>query len=132
MSEWDQREVCPDGACVGVLSSDGTCKVCGKRGRAAAAVTTADAEGSGNALRGEATDFDEDDEYYYEDEEHGDGQGSDDDEDEDDDDDEGEPDADEEGVATVGWSDRKLCPDGGCVGVIGENGTCKVCGRRAG
>ena len=69
MSEWDQREVCPDGGCVGVLASDGSCKVCGKRGRAADAVATvAAAEGSGNALRGEATDFDEDDEYYYEDE----------------------------------------------------------------
>lgn len=126
MSEWDQREVCPDGGCVGVLGSDGACKACGKRGRAADAVTaTAGAEGSGNALRGEATDFDEDDEYYYEDED-------DDGEDSDDDDDEGEADSDEEGVATVGWSDRKLCPDGGCVGVIGDNGSCKVCGRGAG
>ncbi len=126
MSEWDQREVCPDGACVGVLGSDGTCKVCGKRGRAADAVeTTASAEGSGNALRGtEATDFDEDDEYYYEDED-------DEDSDDEDEDDEGEPDADEEGVATVTWTERKLCPDGACVGVIGDAGSCKVCGRRA-
>ena len=24
---------------------------------------------------------------------------------------------------------RKLCPDGACVGVIGEDGRCKVCGQ---
>jgi hypothetical protein len=27
--------------------------------------------------------------------------------------------------------DRALCPDGGCVGVIGDGGRCKVCGRAA-
>ena len=33
---------------------------------------------------------------------------------------------------TVGeWDQRQLCPDGGCVGVIGPDGTCKVCGRAA-
>ena len=24
---------------------------------------------------------------------------------------------------------RKLCPDGSCVGVIGDDGRCRVCGR---
>ncbi len=27
------------------------------------------------------------------------------------------------------WDQRMLCPDGGCIGVIGLDGTCKVCGR---
>ena len=27
---------------------------------------------------------------------------------------------------------RKLCPDGSCVGVIGADGRCKVCGRAGG
>jgi hypothetical protein len=26
-------------------------------------------------------------------------------------------------------SRRKLCPDGACVGVIGDDGLCRVCGR---
>ncbi len=26
--------------------------------------------------------------------------------------------------------DRELCPDGACVGVIGEDGACRVCGTR--
>jgi hypothetical protein len=29
------------------------------------------------------------------------------------------------------WDDRKLCPDGGCVGLIGDDGKCNVCGRSA-
>jgi len=29
------------------------------------------------------------------------------------------------------WDQRVLCPDGGCVGVIGPDGTCNVCGRAA-
>ena len=29
------------------------------------------------------------------------------------------------------WDKRQLCPDGACVGVIGQSGTCKVCGREA-
>jgi hypothetical protein len=134
MSEWDKRELCPDGGCVGLLGSDGTCSVCGKRGRdglAAAAVTSA--ADSGAAKRGDdTTDFDEDDEYYYEDD---DGDSDGDDEDDDDDDDEGDADVDEDGVASVaaagtpGWTERKLCPDGGCIGVIGNNGTCNVCGK---
>jgi hypothetical protein len=30
IDEWDERQVCPDGACVGVIAADGRCKVCGK------------------------------------------------------------------------------------------------------
>lgn len=28
--EWQERRLCPDGACTGVLGADGACKVCGK------------------------------------------------------------------------------------------------------
>ena len=27
------------------------------------------------------------------------------------------------------WEDRKLCPDGACIGVIGADGRCGECGR---
>lgn len=27
------------------------------------------------------------------------------------------------------FSERVLCSDGACIGVIGENGVCKVCGK---
>jgi hypothetical protein len=29
----------------------------------------------------------------------------------------------------IDFSTRLLCSDGACIGVIGENGTCKVCGK---
>jgi Zn-finger nucleic acid-binding protein len=29
------------------------------------------------------------------------------------------------------WQARKLCSDGGCTGVIGDDGTCGVCGKTA-
>lgn len=139
MSDWERRELCPDGGCVGVIGSDGICSVCGKRGTRPIEATAAD---SGGAKRGEATDFDEDDEYYYEDED-GDSEDDDEEDDESDDDDEGDADADEDGVASVSaamgtgagegdWGKRTLCPDGACVGVIGDNGRCKVCGKSAG
>src|SRR5215475_2379892 len=30
VGEWDQRQLCPDGSCIGVIGPDGTCKVCGR------------------------------------------------------------------------------------------------------
>ncbi len=27
------------------------------------------------------------------------------------------------------WENRRLCPDGNCIGVIGPDGRCKECGR---
>lgn len=30
------------------------------------------------------------------------------------------------------WSRRQLCPDDACVGVLGSDDRCKVCGRSAG
>ena len=29
-------------------------------------------------------------------------------------------------------SKRRLCPDGSCIGVVGDDGRCRVCGRDAG
>jgi hypothetical protein len=49
-------------------------------------------------------------------------------------DDEGDAD---DGVAVGGMAvdgdidDRQLCPDGNCIGLIGSDGKCKVCGRSA-
>jgi hypothetical protein len=128
--EWTVRTLCSDGSCVGVIGSDGKCKVCGKPGNPSAV-----------GPEGDEDDGDEDE---------------DEDEDEDDGDEEGEDDDEEDaelaaaadelaGVAAPSEvasakaisadaddeADRKLCPDGGCVGLIGANGKCKVCGKEA-
>jgi hypothetical protein len=121
VDEWDYREVCPDGGCVGVIGADGTCKVCGR-----VSPTWDNERERGMVVDGADPSLDP---------------AGDDDEDEDDFDDDGDDEGDEEGAdgeappAASGeeheWTQRKLCPDGACVGVIAANGTCTVCGKSA-
>jgi len=84
-----ERELCPDGACVGVIGPDGRCAVCGTP-RADGAADSSGAAEPGTAVTAE-----------------GGGAGS-----------AGEDDDE----------DRELCPDGSCIGLIGPDGKCKVCG----
>ena len=112
MSDWDQRELCSDGGCVGVIGPDGLCKTCGR-----AAANWGDERNRGLTPLPPADDEPADDE-------------------DDEDDDDGD-DADD--VAPVladppedgDWNARKLCPDDTCIGLIGADGTCKVCGSAA-
>jgi len=127
LGQWTTRTLCADGACVGVIGSDGRCKVCGKPGLAGASV--------------------DDDEYddEYEDDEYDDDDDEDDEDDDDDDEELAEAAAEladvasPDEVASAGGmarsesesDDRALCSDGACIGVIGDNGTCNVCGKAA-
>jgi hypothetical protein len=92
-SSWEERQLCSDGNCVGVIGPDGRCKVCGlapdgsvvnlqsgHEGSAGGADASDDAEG---LSEGEADDL----------------------------------------------ADRRLCPDGSCVGLLGEDNRCKICGQ---
>lgn len=101
--DWNHRELCPDGACNGVVGPDGICKVCGK-----AVPNWGDERmrGMQNAPEDHDEDEEDDDEEYE---------------------DEGGEDVEEEAE----WSERKLCDDGACVGVIGADGTCTVCGKQS-
>ena len=110
MTDWDQRLLCPDGACVGVIGADGLCKVCGH-----AAPNWGD-----ERMRGLQTpDPDADDD--------GDEFDDDDDDEYEDDDEELQP----ETPAEIGeWKERALCPDGACIGVIGDDDKCRVCGKQ--
>jgi hypothetical protein len=102
VDEWDQREVCPDGGCVGVIGPDGLCKVCGraaqhwgderKRGMVARPPSI-DEEAPAIAATTESVPADDTDDYE--------------------------------------WSRRKLCVDDACVGLLGTDGKCKVCGKSA-
>jgi hypothetical protein len=108
VDEWDHREVCPDGACTGVIGAEGRCKVCGQ----------VSPTWNNERERGLVVDDDEDEE---------------------DDDDENEvaargsdptiaalmpgaPAADE-------WSERALCKDDACIGVLDDRKVCSVCGK---
>lgn len=73
----DDRELCPDGACTGVLGPDRTCKVCGRRAGVRVVPPA--------PVIAAAADDDSD--------------------------------------------DRRLCPDGACTGLLDAAGVCKVCGR---
>jgi len=113
-----QRRLCPDGSCVGLLDSDGRCRVCGRRGDAGAPASGAPASGA-PADDASAAAADADDDF-------------------------GDTDSDtdrdlDQAVVAGGLAganggfraDRRLCDDGSCVGVVGANGVCSVCGQRA-
>jgi len=97
MTQWEDRQLCPDGACVGVIGPDGQCTVCKRvapgwgdeRQRGLLPPEQAEAATEENLVRNAAP------------------------------------------AAPDDWDDRQLCPDGGCVGVIGADGRCGVCGRTA-
>ena len=146
VGEWDQRQLCPDGGCIGVIGRDGTCKVCGR-----AAANWGDERNRGLIPPDEPDDEDDEDSDDEDADLAADGDGRyDDDVDDDVDDDEDDDDLDDEDAedeeaaeddeaaaasqrrvagARGEWSVRELCPDGGCIGVIGPDGRCKVCGR---
>lgn len=87
----DDRELCPDGGCIGLIGPDGRCKECGRAGERPVA-TIAPLSTSPAAPPPAVPDGDAD----SDDIEH-----------------------------------RELCPDGMCIGVIGADGRCKVCGAAA-
>jgi hypothetical protein len=90
-----ERELCPDGACIGVIGPDGRCKECGT------VSPTATQDPRMRGLRSE--------EEVEEELEQNKITGS------------IEP-------APVDFEDRELCPDGTCIGVIGDDGCCRECG----
>ena len=119
MDGLDDRELCPDGACIGVIGPDGRCKECGALA-ASGARGTVEAE-SDAVSESDGLDEDEEleDELEHEDE--------DEDEHEDEDDELEHDDEDEE----LGDDDepRELCSDDMCVGLIGQDGFCRECGK---
>jgi len=99
-----QRRLCPDGSCVGLLDDTGRCKECGRTASGAAE------ESVGAPAFDDAA---EDVGFHVAD-----------------DADQGQAPADPELAASGGFDPkRKLCADGACVGVIGADGRCSVCGQ---
>jgi len=97
--DFASRQLCPDGACIGVLGANGRCKVCGKEG-----IRPTTSQQVDEVL--DDHEVDDDDEPAA------------------------EAAGDEEPAAFD--EERVLCPDGACVGLIGSDGKCKVCGRARG
>ncbi len=100
-----KRRLCPDGSCVGVLGPDGRCSVCR---RSAGETGDSSAEASREARAEARAD-------RVEDGDAGDARSA----------------VAGEGVTSGFDPNRRLCDDGSCVGVVGADGVCGTCGRRA-
>jgi len=96
-----KRRLCPDGSCVGVLGADGRCSVC-QRPAGAGGESLAEAPAEAWAAAGAEADG-------------GDGRA---------------PEM-AEGVTSGFDPSRRLCDDGSCVGVVGADGVCGTCGKKA-
>jgi hypothetical protein len=103
-----RRRLCSDGSCVGIVGPDGRCRMCG--------LAHPDGPGDVAAFSPTAASLDEDGDLAE---------------------------ADDVALAADGPqikdvgndggfnASRPLCPDGSCVGVLGPDGRCKVCGSTA-
>ncbi len=99
----EARELCPDGACIGVIGPDGRCKECGTaspHGPRAPGPTPPDSHGDTPTPDDDTTQNDASE-------------------------------VQESSESSENVEERRLCPDGACIGVIGSNGRCKECGTRA-
>jgi hypothetical protein len=104
--EWDERQLCSDDACIGVIGPGNQCNVCGRPAPEGTPYRERAVNVTGEAY--EAPDGDGD----------GDGaQGS-------------EGAASAAAAAAADFDDeRELCADDACIGLIGADGLCKVCGK---
>jgi hypothetical protein len=97
------RRLCPDGACIGVIGDDGRCRVCGRGAGGKDAAPAGFVPASDNDDNLDAGDDDE-------------------------------PEAAQAAAPAGGGGgfdpNRRLCPDGSCLGVLGADGVCNVCGQK--
>ena len=109
-AEWENRRLCRDENCIGIIGPDGRCKECGlpagdvdKEEPVETGASWAVEDAAADQIAAPTADG---------------------------------PEADVESSQAVDgadryWQERQLCPDGNCIGVIGPDGRCKECGRRA-
>lgn len=100
-TEWENRILCRDESCIGVIGPDGKCKECGLPYNADGTPPQQRQAGGAHETVHEETDFQENTEHN----------------------------APSETISDEEWQNRKLCSDGNCIGVIGPDGRCKECGK---
>jgi len=96
-----RRKLCPDGSCVGLIGDDGKCTVCGT-GDAGAMDSLLPSPNASDALAEPDIEHDA-------------------------------PSHDElaENLPSDFDPNRRLCSDGDCIGVLGEDKRCRLCGKPA-
>ncbi len=98
---WEERILCGDESCIGVIGPDGRCKECGRPYEGPLPLPSESrpaAQPSDDYDAPMDTQVDEDE-------------------------------SDLSGAGDEEWQTRKLCRDESCIGVIGPDGRCKECGR---
>ena len=103
--EWEQRTLCSDDNCIGIIGPDGRCKECGKPYEGGPGQT----EPTEAAFEEHRTETSES-EYVDTRPETPDA-------------------ADGESITDDEWGKRTLCSDENCIGVIGPDGRCGECGK---
>ena len=108
--EWEQRRLCRDESCIGVIGPDGRCKECGlpyEEGPSDGIIEEPDMENVEAAETDEELEASETDEELEDVEEN----------------------EEEKSDLDLEWEQRTLCSDESCIGVIGPDGRCKECGK---
>lgn len=103
-NDFEDRELCPDELCTGIIGENGRCGVCGRpREKGAGEDQTPSVEPGAEEPGAESLPDSEEPAEAQE--------------------------AEEEKAEEFGPEDRIPCADGLCTGIIGEDGRCGVCGR---
>ncbi len=105
--EWEQRRLCSDGNCIGIIGADGRCKACGLPydGELPSADGDWPAADEGADDSHEASPGTPAEDAL-----------------------EGDDTAPAAGDSDDTWANRTLCIDESCIGVVGTDGRCKECG----
>jgi len=93
--DWENRRLCSDDSCIGIIGADGRCRVCGLLDPNSPG--DPDLSTSSSAVKDEPRR---------------------------------EPPSEEPVPESQDsrWEDRKLCGDDSCIGTIGTDGRCNICG----
>lgn len=101
-TDWENRKLCRDESCIGVIGPDGRCNECGLRYDADSGAPLAATTDTALPAADEETDLP---------------------------DEAPAPENPPEAITDEEWNSRQLCSDGNCIGVIGPDGKCKECGK---
>ncbi len=104
---WDQRILCSDGNCIGIVGADGRCKVCGLHddGELPNPVTGSDPVDDGTNDPAAEHQMMAQNDVVDDDPAVG------------------------ANASDDAWETRTLCIDESCIGVVGSDGCCKACGK---
>ncbi len=96
--EWENRRLCPDGNCIGIIGPEGKCMKCGLTAESDERSSAHLAKNGSPSINQEITD------NFFEPDKH-----------------------DSDFGIDADWDRRILCGDESCIGTIGPNGKCSEC-----